>query len=166
MNWNAYSARSAMHEESECYGDGDYCVYFWEDSIGNVFYVGSGKYYRFQNAAGNCRSPEFMAVYRMGGCRPRIVAYGMDRLEALQFEERLIKEFLRLEFPLVNKQGVITPFYYTGYGPGYGRLGEEVPGFEKFLKKQKAGQMTVKECCEALGIGVSKWYQEVNKRGA
>ena len=40
----------------------------------------------------------------------------------------------------------------------------EVPVFEIFLKKQKDGQMTVKECCAALGIDRSKWYREVNKR--
>ena len=41
----------------------------------------------------------------------------------------------------------------------YGRkpvdLGDD---FEKFLKKQKDGLMTVNECCEALGIGRSTWY--------
>lgn len=106
MNWYAYSARNAMHEESECYGDGDQCVYFWEDSLGDVFYVGSGKYYRFQNVADNCRSPEFMAVYRMGGCRPRIVAYGMSKEESLDFEKRLITAFWELDFPLVNVIGI------------------------------------------------------------
>ena len=30
--------------------------------------------------------------------------------------------------------------------------------FEKFLKKQNDGQMTVDECCKALGIGRSTWY--------
>ena len=164
MNWQAYSARTAMHEDAECYGDGDYCVYFWADRTGDVFYVGSGKYYRFQQATEKCRPTEFMRIYNRGGCRPWIVAYGMDRLGALQFEERLIREFVRLKFPLVNKQGVTSPFYYTGFGVGFGRLGEEVKGFEKFLKKQKDGEMTVKECCDALGIGVAKWYREVNKR--
>ena len=41
----------------------------------------------------------------------------------------------------------------------YGRkaidLGDD---FEKFLKKQKEGLLTVNECCEALGIGRSTWY--------
>lgn len=49
-------------------------------------------------------------------------------------------------------------------GRGFGRPNEEVPDFEKFLKKQKDGQMTVKECCIALGIDRNKWYREVNKR--
>jgi DNA invertase Pin-like site-specific DNA recombinase len=44
-------------------------------------------------------------------------------------------------------------------GCAYGRkaiaLGED---FEKFLKKQKDGLMTVEECCKILGIGRSTWY--------
>ena len=49
--------------------------------------------------------------------------------------------------------------YSTRKGCTYGRkaipLGDD---FEKFLKKQKDGLMTVNECCEALGIGRSTWY--------
>ena len=46
-----------------------------------------------------------------------------------------------------------------------GRPSKEVPDFEKFLKKQKDGLMTVDECCKVLGIGRSTWYakaREVN----
>ena len=39
-----------------------------------------------------------------------------------------------------------------------GRPTKEIPDFEKFLKKQKDGQMTVDECCKVLGIGRSTWY--------
>ena len=39
-----------------------------------------------------------------------------------------------------------------------GRPTKEVPNFEKFLKKQKDGLMTVDECCKMLGIGRSTWY--------
>ena len=44
--------------------------------------------------------------------------------------------------------------------PGYreGRPPKDILDFEKFLKKQKDGQMTVDECCKALGIGRSTWY--------
>ena len=46
----------------------------------------------------------------------------------------------------------------------YGRkpvdLGDD---FEKFLKKQKDGLMTVNECCKALGIGRSTWYARVRE---
>lgn len=44
-----------------------------------------------------------------------------------------------------------------------GRPTKEIPDFEKFLKKQKDGLMTVNECCEALGIGRSTWYARVRE---
>ena len=44
-----------------------------------------------------------------------------------------------------------------------GRPTKEVPDFEKFLKKQKDGLMTVNECCEALGIGRSTWYARIRE---
>ena len=54
--------------------------------------------------------------------------------------------------------------FSTKKGCAYGRkpvdLGDD---FEKFLKKQKDGLMTVNECCEALGIGRSTWYARVRE---
>ena len=44
-----------------------------------------------------------------------------------------------------------------------GRPTKEIPDFEKFLKKQKDGEMTVSECCAALGINRSTWYDRVRK---
>ena len=44
-----------------------------------------------------------------------------------------------------------------------GRPTKEIPDFEKFLKKQKDGLMTVDECCKALGIGRSTWYARVRE---
>ena len=54
--------------------------------------------------------------------------------------------------------------FSTKKGCAYGRkpvdLGDD---FEKFLKKQKDGLMTVNECCEALGIARSTWYAKVRE---
>ena len=54
--------------------------------------------------------------------------------------------------------------YSTKKGCAYGRkaipLGDD---FEKFLKKQKEGLMTVDECCKVLGIGRSTWYARVRE---
>lgn len=44
-----------------------------------------------------------------------------------------------------------------------GRRSKEIPDFQKFLKKQKDGQMTIKECCEILGISRTLWYNRVRK---
>ena len=51
--------------------------------------------------------------------------------------------------------------YSTKKGCTYGRKPVDVgDDFEKFLKKQKDGLMTVNECCKALGIGRSTWYDK------
>ena len=54
--------------------------------------------------------------------------------------------------------------YSTKKGCAYGRkaipLGDD---FEKFLKKQKDGLITVDECCKVLGIGRSTWYARVRE---
>lgn len=42
-----------------------------------------------------------------------------------------------------------------------GRKRKETTDFEKFLKRQKDGSMTVNECCAQLGIGRSAWYARV-----
>lgn len=44
-----------------------------------------------------------------------------------------------------------------------GRKRKETPDFEKFFKKQKDGLMTVSECCDALGIGRSTWYNKAKE---
>lgn len=44
-----------------------------------------------------------------------------------------------------------------------GRDRIETLDFEKFLKKQKDGKMTVKECCEQLGISRRTWYNRISE---
>lgn len=104
INWNGYNVRKCMHKDAERYGDGEYCVYFWQDKYANVFYVGSGKGYRYNNIA--ARSFAFKKQLSAGGCEPKIVAYGMSKEESLDFEKRLIAAFWDLEFPLTNIRGV------------------------------------------------------------
>lgn len=45
-----------------------------------------------------------------------------------------------------------------------GRKQIETPDFEKFLKKQKDGEMTVAECCTELGISRRTWYNRMPKQ--
>lgn len=44
-----------------------------------------------------------------------------------------------------------------------GRKAKTVPDFQKFLEKQKDGQMTVDECCQALGICRKTWYNRAKE---
>lgn len=48
-------------------------------------------------------------------------------------------------------------------GRAYGRQVKEIPDFQKFLQKQKGGELTVKECCDILGISRSTWYDRVRE---
>ena len=54
----------------------------------------------------------------------------------------------------------------TKTGRAYGRPVVAIDAdFEKFLKKQKDGSMTVSECCEELGISRATWYNRVKEAG-
>lgn len=44
-----------------------------------------------------------------------------------------------------------------------GRHAIELPDLEKFREKQKGGEMTVAECCAALNISRSTWYNKVKE---
>lgn len=46
-----------------------------------------------------------------------------------------------------------------------GRKEIEIPDFEKFLEKQKRGEISVKECCNLLKISRSTWYNRVSEVG-
>ena len=45
----------------------------------------------------------------------------------------------------------------------YGRPKKETPDFQKFLKKQKGGELTVDQCCEQMGISRSTWYKKLRE---
>ena len=46
-----------------------------------------------------------------------------------------------------------------------GRKRKDPPDFQKFLKKQKEGLLTVDECCTELGISRRTWYNRVAEVG-
>ena len=50
-----------------------------------------------------------------------------------------------------------------GYTEGRPRKVIDPGAFEKILKKQKDGQMTVGECCEVLNISRSTWYERLKE---
>ena len=59
--------------------------------------------------------------------------------------------------PIINGKKVSTKT-----GRTYGRPQVEVnDDFEKFLEKQKRGEISVKDCCKALKISRSTWYNRV-----
>lgn len=61
--------------------------------------------------------------------------------------------------PVVNGKRVSTKT-----GREYGRPVIKVDAdFQKFLKKQKDGELTVMECCEQLGISRRTWYNKLKE---
>ena len=61
--------------------------------------------------------------------------------------------------PVVNGKRVSTKT-----GNEYGRPTIKInDGFEKFLKKQKDGELSVRECCEQLGISRATWYNRLKE---
>lgn len=61
--------------------------------------------------------------------------------------------------PVINGKKVSTKT-----GRTYGRQPIDIgDDFQKFLKKQKDGEMTVAECCEALNISRRTWYNRVSE---
>ncbi len=47
-------------------------------------------------------------------------------------------------------------------GIRFGRPQKELPEFEKFLKKQKDGLISITHACKELGISRTQWYRLVN----
>ena len=63
--------------------------------------------------------------------------------------------------PIINGKKVSTKT-----GRAYGRPQVEVTDdFEKFFEKQKRGEISVKDCCKALNISRSTWYNRVSEVG-
>ena len=56
--------------------------------------------------------------------------------------------------------------YSQKKGKYYGRQRKVVAtsDFETYFRKQQAGEMTVAQCCEALGCSRSYWYQKKEKK--
>ena len=79
-------------------------------------------------------------------------------------QQELEKISLRRDEGIAAMPVVNGKKYSTKKDCFYGRkaipLGDD---FEKFLQKQKDGEMTVNECCKALGIGRSTWYARVSE---
>ena len=68
----------------------------------------------------------------------------------------------RVEIKLRQAEGIAAK-KASGNWDDYGRPSKEIPDFEKFLKKQKDGELSVVECCKALGISRATWYNRLKE---
>lgn len=102
-----------LHDLAVNYGDGEYYVYIWFDSIKNPFYVGMGKGNRYKTVNENSRSQDFLKIYCSGDCSVQIIAYGMKEYEARLFERNMILAYDKKGVDLVNKQHLFAPCNLT-----------------------------------------------------
>ena len=80
-----------------------------------------------------------------------------------QFEREVMLERQKesvAAMPVVNGKKVSSRT-----GRGFGRPEAQIDEalFQNLAEKQKSGLVTVKECCQQLGIGRSTWYERVGK---
>lgn len=68
----------------------------------------------------------------------------------------------RVEIKSRQKEGIAAKRASDSWDE-YGRPRIEIPDFEKFLKKQKDGEMSVTECCKQLGISRATWYNKLKE---
>lgn len=50
-------------------------------------------------------------------------------------------------------------------GRGFGRQAKQPANFEEVLKKQRAGELTLKEALDLTGVGRTKWYELAREVG-
>lgn len=151
----------------------DYYIYMWyNDEWGGVpFYIGKGTGRRYLSKSG--RSIAFTNFINRWQCSSKIVLDGLTEDAAISLEKSMKKRFILDGYPIIDaeshdrrkmsqREGIAAK-KASGNWDDYGRPAKEVPEFEKFLKKQKDGEMSVVECCKALGISRATWYNRVRE---
>ena len=150
----------------------DYYIYVWfNDDWGGVpFYIGMGQGRRFCAKSG--RSIAFTKFINRWNCSPLILLDGLSE-ETAKGLERALKEAYILEgYPIIDAESEyrrkvsqkVATRKAIERGVKFGRPSIKLDGeFEKFLKKQKGGEISVRECCEQLGISRATWYNKIRE---
>lgn len=71
-----------------------------------------------------------------------------------------VAENERINIKLRQAEGIAAA---KARGVKFGRPKKVMPEFEKILKKQKEGSITITKACEMLGISRTQWYRLVNE---
>ena len=155
---------------------GGYYVYGWmcADWGNTYYYVGKGTGRRYKST--NNRGRAFMAIFNNWTVYPVILYSGLTAEQAEQLEDEIKTDFIfNRGYPIMDGEGNSASLKNKAVrlakqekrknDPNWreGRKQMETPDFEKFLKKQKDGEMSVTECCKALNISRRTWYNRVSE---
>ena len=152
-----------------------YYVYGWCCvEWGHVcFYVGKGKGNRYCSTRD--RGKAFTAIFDNWTVYPVILYSGLTVEDAEKIEDKMKTEYIfNKGFPIMDGEGNSAALKNRAFRLAkeelrkQGKLNEgrprkDRPDFEKFLKKQKEGLMTVDECCAELNISRRTWYNRVKE---
>ena len=151
-----------------------YYVYAWAcvEWGHTYYYVGKGHGDRYRST--HNRGKAFMAIYNNWTVYPVILCGGLTVEEAEILEDKIKTDFIfNRGYPIMDGEGHSSSLKNRAVrlakeelrnrDPAWreGRKRKDTHDFEKFLKKQKDGVMTVDECCAELGIGRRTWYNRV-----
>ena len=75
--------------------------------------------------------------------------------------------FAEFERDMINERTTAGREYKREHDPNYreGRKVIEIPQFDDYLRKVRAGELTVAECCDRLGISRNTWYRRAKAAG-
>lgn len=150
-----------------------YYVYAWKNKDwGDIFfYVGKGHGDRYKSKLS--RGQAFTAIVNRWNCYPIILENYLSEEYAIEREAYWKDRLLFDEgYPIVDGEGNHAALknlaclrkkrYLRANDPNYhdGRKPIEIDMelFHELLAKHQKGEMTVSECCKALGIGRTTWY--------
>lgn len=151
-------------------------VYAWanRDWGGVYFYVGKGYGNRALITSG--RGMAFTAILNQWDCFPVLLQDGLTEEQAFIEEDKTKSSFIfDWGLPIIDGEGNSAALKNMAIKrakqikratvPGYreGRKVIEVLDFPEFFKKTKNGELSVVDCCKALGISRSKWYKLVRE---
>lgn len=154
-----------------------YYVYMWYEEVGGEVvpvYVGMGSGNRWRTRSG--RSKATSEYFKKHNCKPQILVCNLALVVACVLEEEIKAGMVQKGIKLLDgehdltqrrkrqKEGINAMLVVEGKkisrktGNAYGRPKQQIEGFEKIVKKQKDGQITVTDACRQLGISRTHWY--------
>lgn len=152
----------------------DYYVYGWFNlDWGAYFYIGRGRGNRYKSLGG--RSKAFRAIVDRWNCEPIILKDGLT-LDESEFLEKDRKRYLLFVAGHPILDGEPSDLRAIAQAEGikrakengtrFGRHEKRPENFAEVLRRQRSGEISLKEALALTGIGRTRWYELAREAGA